>query len=207
MLATRKSLPSGHRVVTGGAHQVPYEVKLMGVALAGKDRLANQHLAKNAAAVVVSTSGPLQIRGPRLDLPNAPYIDGRGILSELEQKLGRTVPASDDEPGIVASPFAHGPPSLRHGAVVVSGQAKIGNLQDALVVDEKVGSLHVSVQDVVVVEIAEALEQLLHVALDLGLLEVHRRVIEKTRQVMVHVGRHHVHDGLLALVGYARTAE
>ena len=46
-------------------------------------------------------------------------------------------------------------------------QAKVGNLQVALVVDEQVGGLQVSVEDVFGVAIAEALQQLAHVALHL----------------------------------------
>lgn len=55
---------------------------------------------------------------------------------------------------------------------VVSSETEIGNLKDTLVVDEQVGSFHVSVQNAAVVEISQAFEQLEHVALDLRLLEM-----------------------------------
>lgn len=82
------------------------------------------------------------------------------------------------------------------------GQTEIGNLEDSLVADEQVGSLHISVEDVVVVEVSKTLEQLEHVTLDLGFLEVDGRVIEKTGEIVVHVWRGHIDNGLFALVGY-----
>jgi hypothetical protein len=82
-------------------------------------------------------------------------------------------------------------------------QTKVGNLKDALVVDEKIGSLHISVEDMVFVKIAQTLEQLEHVTFDLSLFKVDRWVIEKARKIMVHIWGHHVHDGFLAFVGCA----
>lgn len=87
-------------------------------------------------------------------------------------------------------------------SIVVAGQAKISNLENALVVDEKVGSLHISMEDVIIVKVAQTLEELEHVALDLSLFEVDRWIVEKARKIVIHVRRHHVHDGFLAFIGY-----
>lgn len=91
--------------------------------------------------------------------------------------------------------------SLGNISFVVSSETEIGNLKDTLVVDEQVGSFHVSVQNAAVVEISQAFEQLEHVALDLRLLEMDRGVIEKTGKIVIHIGSGHVYDGLFALIG------
>lgn len=76
-------------------------------------------------------------------------------------------------------------------------QAKVCNLKSPAVVDEQVGGFHVAVEDVVVVQVTEAFEELQHVALDLGRREVYVGIIEQARQVVVHVGHDHVEDGAL----------
>lgn len=91
--------------------------------------------------------------------------------------------------------------SSRRWPVVVARKTEIGNLEDALVVDEKIGSLHISVEDVILVKIAQTLEQLEHVTFDLSFFEVDRWVIEEAREIVIHIWRHHVHDGFLAFVG------
>lgn len=136
-------------------------------------------------------------------LPNTPHVDGGGILPELQQKLGGTIPPCYHQPSIVSSALSDRMPGPRRWPIVVAGQAEISNLEDALVVDEKIGGLHVSVQDVVFMQVAQALKKLDHVALDLSLLEVDGRIIEEAGKIVIHVWRHHVHDGFLAFVGCA----
>lgn len=140
-------------------------------------------------------------KGGRMVLPNTPHVDGGGILPELQQKLWGAIPPCYHQPSVVSAAFSNRMPSPGCWPIVVAGQAKISNLKDALVVDEEVGGLHVSVQDVVFVEVAQALEKLDHVALDLSLFEVYGRIIEEARKIVIHVWRHHVHDGFLAFVG------
>lgn len=83
----------------------------------------------------------------------------------------------------------------------MASETEIGNLEDALVVDEKIGSLHISVENVILVKIAQTLEELEHVTFDLSFFKVDRWVIEETREIVIHVWCHHVHDGFLAFVG------
>jgi hypothetical protein len=83
----------------------------------------------------------------------------------------------------------------------VSRKTKICYLESPAIVDKQVGGFHVSVEDVVVMEVLEAFEQLEHVALDLRFLEFDVWVVEKARQIVVHVGRDHVQDCALATLG------
>jgi hypothetical protein len=61
----------------------------------------------------------------------------------------------------------------------VSRKTEICYLESSAVVDEQIGCFHVSVEDVVVVEVSQALEQLQHVALDLRFLELDFGVVQQ----------------------------
>lgn len=52
------------------------------------------------------------------------------------------------------------------------GKTKISDLEVAGVADEQVGCLHISMQDMLIVEVTEALQKLQHVAFDLALFEM-----------------------------------
>lgn len=152
----------------------------MAVTFTAENRFASEHLTKNAA--------------------NTPHIYGTGITPQLHEQLRRSVPPRHHQRSV----FSFGRPAAAasggDGAFVVAGESKISDLEDTFVVDEEVGSFHISVKDPVLVEILEALQQLFQVALDLGNGKLDRGVVEKTRQIMVHVGGDHVHDGPLPLV-------
>lgn len=60
-----------------------------------------------------------------------------------------------------------------------------------------VATFHVTMQDVAVVEIAQAFEQLQHVAFDLGFGEGDVGVCGHSREIMVHVRADHVESGAL----------
>lgn len=60
MVASRQVLPSRHVLISGRTHEIPDKLKLMGIALAGKDRLAIQHFSKDTA--------------------NSPHVDSGGVL-------------------------------------------------------------------------------------------------------------------------------
>jgi hypothetical protein len=91
--------------------------------------------------------------------------------------------------------------TLGNRLIVVARKTEVCNLQAASIVDQKVGGLHVSVENVVIVEVTESLEQLEHVTLDLRLGEVHVGVVEQSRQIVVHVRRDHVENGTLPALG------
>lgn len=83
----------------------------------------------------------------------------------------------------------------------MSRKTEICNLESPAIVDKQVGCLHISVEDVVIVEVSEALEQLQHVALDLRFLELDIWVIEEARQIMIHVRGDHVEYCALPSLG------
>ena len=119
----------------------------------------------------------------------------------MHQKLRRSVPSGYDKAGVLACRSTASFARLRRLSLVMSGKTKVGNLKDALVVDQQIGGLHVSVQNVVLVEIFEPSEQLQHITFDLRFGEGDGGVIEQAREVVVHVRRNHVHDWSFALIG------
>ena len=90
------------------------------------------------------------------DAANGPHVNTSGVLAATEQNFGRTVPESDDLVGVSAERNTKG-----------ASQTKIGQLQVALLVDEQVLRLQVTVQDAVGMAVARALEELESELLDL----------------------------------------
>lgn len=90
------------------------------------------------------------------DAANGPHVDTSGVLAATEQNFGRAVPESDDLVGVSAERNTKG-----------ASQTKIGQLQVALLVDEQVLRLQVTVQDAVGMAVARALEELESELLDL----------------------------------------
>lgn len=94
------------------------------------------------------------------DASSTPHVDGRAVVSCPEKELRGSVPESDDSVGValwLLLALAQGP-----------GKPKVGQLEGARPGDEDVGGLHVSVEDVVAVDVEQGVEQLLDDALDLG---------------------------------------
>lgn len=149
----------------------------MEVALPCKNRLALEHLTKDATGT--------------------PHVDGWSVAAQLQEQLRRAVPSSDNEGCVISFRLAIALASLRHGLIVMAGETEVCNLQASTVVDEEVCGLHVAVENVVVMQVAEALEQLQHVALDLGLREFDVGIVEQTGEIVVHVGHDHVEYGTL----------
>ena len=58
----------------------------------------------------------------------------------------------------------------------------------------------VPVQNLVLVHVVDAVEELLHVTLNVRLSELHAGRVEEPRKVMVHVLKHHVHAVRVASV-------
>lgn len=119
----------------------------MKIALPSKNRFPLEHLSQDAAG--------------------APHVNGWRVPPQLEEKLWRPVPSSHDQSGVLSSCLAIALALLRDWFVIVSRQTEICNLESAAIIDEQVGGLHISMEDMVVVEVSEPFEQLQHVALDL----------------------------------------
>jgi len=62
-----------------------------------------------------------------------------------------------------------------------------------VVVDQEIGGLHVSMQYLASMQIVQTFQKLQHVTFDLGLCETDRGIFKEARQIVVHVGRDHVH--------------
>lgn len=72
-------------------------------------------------------------------------------------------------------------------------ETKVCELQEALIVDEKIGALDVAMKNVVPVAKMEALQELTHVALDVFRLKPSKiGLLHETREVVVHVLEHQV---------------
>ena len=115
------------------------------------------------------------------DAADGPHVDACAVLTTTEEDFGSAVPEGDDLGrvsfgmlrvevvkridylvGVCAERDAKG-----------SGQAKIGELEVALLVNEQVLRLQVAVQDAVGVAVADAGAQLVHELLDHCLAETH----------------------------------
>ncbi len=123
-------------------------------------------------------------------LPAAPDVNGGAVALLAEQQLRRPVPEGDH--------LVRVRPVLVLGAEEAR-QAKVGQLNLALVVHENVGALDVPVEEVVAVAVAETVEQLPHDVTDVRLAEVHQAAFQQAHQVVVHVLEDEVEGALVAL--------
>lgn len=64
--------------------------------------------------------------------------------------------------------------------------------EDLLVIEQNVGALNVSVQEVLFVAVIETFQQLSHERLDVALVEMYQARLEQTHQVVVHVFKHKI---------------
>lgn len=95
-----------------------------------------------------------------------------------EEELGGTIPKGDNSVGV------------RNFESVVKepGQPKVRQLEDAFVVNEKVGAFDIAVENVLLVTEEQSFEQLFHVAFDLSLGEVVGiGRVHQAREVVIHV--------------------
>jgi hypothetical protein len=152
------------------------------VALACQDRLALEHLTKDAAST--------------------PHVDGRCVPPQLKKQLRRSVPPSHDQTGVLSACFTVALAALWYRLVVVARKTKICDLESPAIVDKKVGCFHVSMENVVIVKVSEALEQLQHVAFDLRFEKLDVGIVEKSRQIVIHVRRDHVEYCAFSALGF-----
>lgn len=62
----------------------------------------------------------------------------------------------------------------------------------SLVIEQNIGALDVSVQEVLLVAVIKALQQLSHERLDVALVEMDQTRFEQTHQVVVHVFKYKI---------------
>jgi hypothetical protein len=117
-------IPAWHVLIVRRADKLEDDLCLVYVALSRKNGLALEHLAEDAACT--------------------PQVDSWRVLTELQEQLRRPVPSRHYQGGVLADSFTIAPASLWYCFLVVSRQTEIGYLESTAVVDEEVGSLHVS---------------------------------------------------------------
>uniref|UniRef100_A0A147BDZ8 Putative secreted protein n=1 Tax=Ixodes ricinus TaxID=34613 RepID=A0A147BDZ8_IXORI len=122
------------------------------------------------------------------DARDAPNVNGGGVAGRAEQYLRGPVPERDNLVGVHPDRDAEGP-----------GQPKVGQLNVALLVDEKVLRLQISVEYPPPVAEQNPFQDLLQVALDY--LCVHTLVLGKCVKILFEIHRkkleHQVHLVLL----------
>jgi hypothetical protein len=83
----------------------------------------------------------------RESLPNAPKIDARPVLGHPDEQLRWSVPSRDDHVRVLPPAIGTRPATSGRGRAEGSRKTKVGDLEDAFVVDEQIRRLHVSVED------------------------------------------------------------
>jgi len=76
--------------------------------------------------------------------------------------------------------------------VTVQYNQPVRNTDDSLVIEQNIGALDVSVQEVLLVAVVEALQQLSHEGLDVALVEMDEAGLQQAHQVVVHVFEHKI---------------
>jgi hypothetical protein len=76
------------------------------------------------------------MRIKRGELPNAPHINSCCIASQLEKKLWRAIPSSDNQRGIVSFSLSPTSPGLRRRLIIRSSEPEISNLKNTSIVDK-----------------------------------------------------------------------
>lgn len=171
---SRKAAPAWETGFVGRSAEFRNQLQLIDLGRSFEQRSTRDHFGQDAAY--------------------APHVDGWTVLFLARQQLRRTIPACHHHIGVSMRP--HSPSFARPRLTwiaVGSSQTEIGNLQLTLVVDQKVGGLHITVQDAILVEVECAFEQLLHVELDLAVFESNRGILQHTVEIVVHVRFDHVH--------------
>lgn len=173
-LAARQITPAWHVLLSWRANEVEYHLDLFPITGTSQNRLVLEHFTENTA--------------------DTPQINGSRIFFQAEKKLWGSVPPGDHQLCVVSSCFTSSMAWDRSWLIVLACEAKIRDLENAPVADEQVRSLHIAMKNLLLVQVFDALEQLQHVALDDGFCDLHRRILEQTREIVAHVWHHHIHD-------------
>eukprot|EP00218_Dolichomastix_sp_CCMP3274_P001372 CAMPEP_0170153916 /NCGR_PEP_ID=MMETSP0033_2-20121228/56565_1 /TAXON_ID=195969 /ORGANISM="Dolichomastix tenuilepis, Strain CCMP3274" /LENGTH=468 /DNA_ID=CAMNT_0010391135 /DNA_START=50 /DNA_END=1454 /DNA_ORIENTATION=+ len=167
----REFLDAGPHLLGRAPAQAEDDFELLPLVLAGEDWLLKEELGENA--------------------PDRPHVHLRPVLLDPHEQLRRSVPERDDA---VREP-------VRVIRCVRACEAKVGELEDAVVVYQQVGAFDVAVQDFVFVAVVQALQELLHVALDLRDGEPDASAVSEAGEVVVHVLENHVNAPFVLVRG------
>ena len=111
-----------------------------------------------------------------------PHVNSGRVLFGAEQELGTPVPKCD-----------HNGRVFLEGRAVLPRQAKVGDLYDPIVAEQKVGRLQIAVYDPVVVQVSDAAQHLPHQTLHLRHLEVFlHAMLHQALEVMLDKVHDHV---------------
>lgn len=123
-IAARKLSPTWHCLVRGRTNEVKDDLSLVEVCIAGQNGLFLEDLAKNTT--------------------NTPHVDCGCVLAQLQKKFWWSIPTGDNQSGVLSRSLAASVTRPWWVVVIWACKAKVGNLQNASVIDEEICSLHVS---------------------------------------------------------------
>lgn len=76
--------------------------------------------------------------------------------------------------------------------ILIRQKYKQNNVEDLLVIEQNIGAFDVSVQEILLVTVIKALQQLPHERLDVVLVEVDQARLEQSHQIVVHVFKNQI---------------
>lgn len=76
--------------------------------------------------------------------------------------------------------------------ILIRQQYQQNNVEHLLVIEQNIGAFDVSVQEILLVAVIKALQQLPHERLDVVLVEVDQARFEQSHQIVVHVFKNQI---------------
>lgn len=76
--------------------------------------------------------------------------------------------------------------------ILIRQKYKLNNAEDLLVIEQNIGAFDVSVQEILLVAVIKALQQLPHERLDVVLVEVDQARLEQSHQIVVHIFKNQI---------------
>lgn len=152
--------------------------------------------------------------GPHLShhAASSPHINRGAVVPLTKQQLWRAIPGVQKlEVTIIRAasiPECYNAVCVAVGlAVLFNGEspckAEVSQLQYPPLCDQDVGGLHIPMKDLVVVDVVEALEDLLHHLLDLRQGELHTNIAEQAGQIVLAEVKDQVEGCFVSVVGPA----
>lgn len=126
-LASRQVVPTWHVGVGRRAHQLENTMALIKIRLPLQDGLSFEHLSENTS--------------------HTPHVNRRRVPPQGKQQLRRTIPPRHNKTGIIPHSVSIPITRQRGLTLVVPCKPKVSNLEDALIRNQEIRSLHISMQD------------------------------------------------------------